>query len=1167
MPSPKHHADAFSYRALRDGLIQTKGASRPRVGSLVTAAGQRRALARKSTVGGSWTPLGPAPITVPPSQPYAWTQDSGRVLSLAYAPTTPGIVYAGSADGGVWKTVDMGATWTPLTDMMPTLSIGALAVDPNNPTTVYAGTGEPPDAVDALYGLGIFKSVNSGQNWTQYGYPLFSQQAISAIQVDPTNSSRVYAGVVNKCGVSPTPSCVPGGNLGVAVSVDGGVNWSEPAATMLTGHNITDLAIDSAGNLYAAVGSPGGAADAASGVYYSNDHGGTWTLASPAVATGTSNWKLAIAPSTIHNPRATQIVYAVAGDNSGTASQGKVLGVWRSADGGATWSQVATTTNLKDCGNQAWYDLFLVVDPASSNTLYVGLTDIFKSKDGGATWANVTNVYANCPPGGPLGAAHGDQHAALFVPGGTVLLAGNDGGVYKTSDGGGTFTSANGNLALSQFYGGDQSRTTPLTIFGGLQDNGGVLTKDGGTTWNEAVPGDGFYSLIDFNNSLNMYGEQERGRTYRTTDGGLNFGYTCDTMPCQTSNMFADPTLFAAPLAMDPSSSLTLLSGRSNLWKTIDGGSTWSMITAPTSSLGLVNTVCGTSSAASGLDCISAIAIAPSSPSTIYIADPQASIWVTTNGGALWTPLNGSGSCSPSNQSPFACAPVGVTGLAVDPTNSSIVYASANAFSTDGTQRYHVFRSADQGTTWVDISTTLPNEPFQSVVVSPTTPTTIFAGADAGVYVSMNSGTTWSVLGSGLPNAAVYQMEADHAGANLIAFTHGRGIWRIPISAAVAPTVTSVSPGQGPAAGGNTVAIAGTGFATAPGATMVAFGANAATGVSCSSTTSCTAKAPAGTGIVDVRVTVASLTSPPNPPADQYYYPGLLRVVTSPAVASQITVDGNIADTWGLDWLEIAPGSHTVCFTPREGFTTPACQTVAVTSGTTTAVTGTFVQRGFLHVFTSPALPSTISVDGIPRDDWGVFTDLPTGSHQVCFGLVKDFTPPACQTAIVTAGATTNITGTFTSSPGASGQTGVGLLRVVTSPAVASQITVDGNIADTWGLDWLEIATGSHTVCFTPREGFTTPACQTVAVTSGVTTAVTGTFVQRGFLHVFTSPASPGTVFINGIPSDDWGVFTDLPSASYQVCFGAVLGFANTPACQSAVVAAGSTTTITGTYS
>jgi hypothetical protein len=293
---------------------------------------------------------------------------------------------------------------------------------------------------------------------------------------------------------------------------------------------------------------------------------------------------------------------------------------------------------------------------------------------------------------------------------------------------------------------------------------------------------------------------------------------------------------------------------------------------------------------------------------------------------------------------------------------------------------------------------------------------------------------------------------------------------------------------------------------------------------------------------------------------------GLLRVTTNPAVPSQITVDGNITDTWGLNWAKVQPGSHTVCFSRVQGYTSPACQVVAVSSSATTVVTGNFVQRGFLRVMTSPAVPSTISVDGVPMNDWGVYTDVPTGSHQICFGLVKDFTPPTCQMATVTAGATTTVTGTFTSSPGASGQTNVGLLRVVTSPALPSQITVDGNIADTWALTWLEISPGSHAVCFSYVVDYTTPVCQTVTVNMGLTTTVTGTFVQRGFLQVHTSPASPGTVSINGVAADDWGVYTDLPVSTYQVCFGQT-NFTNTPACQSAVVVGGGTTTITGTYS
>jgi len=221
-------------------------------------------------------------------------------------------------------------------------------------------------------------------------------------------------------------------------------------------------------------------------------------------------------------------------------------------------------------------------------------------------------------------------------------------------------------------------------------------------------------------------------------------------------------------------------------------------------------------------------------------------------------------------------------------------------------------------------------------------------------------------------------------------------------------------------------------------------------------------------------------------------------------------------------------------------------------------------------VTTSPAVAGEITYtpsggSATPMDDWGAYTDLPAGSYSICFGKVAGYTPPACQSATVTAGSTTSVTGNYTVTSGATGQTGVGLLRATTSPALPSQITIDGNIADTWGLTWLEIAPGSHTVCFSALQGYTTPACQSVTVTAGATTTVTGTFVQRGFLQVQTSPAVAGTISINGVPADDWGLYTDLPAGTYSVCFGAVTGDP-TPACQSPTVTAGSTTTITGTY-
>jgi alpha-tubulin suppressor-like RCC1 family protein/lysophospholipase L1-like esterase len=290
----------------------------------------------------------------------------------------------------------------------------------------------------------------------------------------------------------------------------------------------------------------------------------------------------------------------------------------------------------------------------------------------------------------------------------------------------------------------------------------------------------------------------------------------------------------------------------------------------------------------------------------------------------------------------------------------------------------------------------------------------------------------------------------------------------------------------------------------------------------------------------------------------------LLRVVTSPAVPSQITVDGTPTDTWGLTWMKTTAGSHTVCFSDVVGYVTPACQTVTATLGATTTVTGSFVRRGTLRVSTSPAVASTISVDGTPRNDWGMWTDLDVGSHQVCFGAVVGFTPPGCLTVNVTAGTTSTLTAFFHADAAAVGPTGYGTLQITTSPAVPAQIIVDGVIRDSWGA-WFKITPGAHTVCFTGLQGFTTPACQTVNVTAAATTAVVGTYTARGFLRVITNPAVAATILVNGTPHNDWGMWTDLPTGPYTICFG-VVPTKTTPACQQTTLTASATTTITGAY-
>ena len=299
---------------------------------------------------------------------------------------------------------------------------------------------------------------------------------------------------------------------------------------------------------------------------------------------------------------------------------------------------------------------------------------------------------------------------------------------------------------------------------------------------------------------------------------------------------------------------------------------------------------------------------------------------------------------------------------------------------------------------------------------------------------------------------------------------------------------------------------------------------------------------------------------------------GLLRVTTSPAVVSRVSVDGVVRSDWGLNWLTVPVGSHEVCFSDVPGFATPSCQTVAVAEGATTGVEGQFGQLGLLKVDVAPAgLPTTIFVDGEWRNEYGYYSFLEPGDHQVCWGDVPGFQAPNCRTVTVTAGGQTTVVGTFVASgsptPGPAPVMGTyGFLRVTTSPAVTSRIMVDGVPRADWGLTWVKAPIGNHEVCFTDVPGFATPACSTVTITAGATTTVQGVFSQLGLLKVDVAPAGLGVdVVVNGVPRNQFGSYFFLEPGNYTVC-GTSLTNWTTPTCQPVTVTAGNQTNTTLTY-
>jgi len=292
---------------------------------------------------------------------------------------------------------------------------------------------------------------------------------------------------------------------------------------------------------------------------------------------------------------------------------------------------------------------------------------------------------------------------------------------------------------------------------------------------------------------------------------------------------------------------------------------------------------------------------------------------------------------------------------------------------------------------------------------------------------------------------------------------------------------------------------------------------------------------------------------------------GLLRVTTVPPLDSQITLDGIELNRWGINWMKLTPGNYELCFSDVVDWQNPPCSSVEILEGTTTTIDGIFSQYGNLRVITNPPVPGTISVDGVPADDWGLWVDMEPGQRTICFGDVADYAAPPCETITVTAGGPTHtVTGNYVSDPGAPGPVGQGLLRVTTTPPVPSRISVDGIVRNTWALTWVKMPPGTYEVCFDDVKDFSTPPCETAVVTAGQVTQVDGAFTARGILRVITDPPHPSTLFVDGIPRDDWGFWTDISAGDHLVCFGEDAGFA--PPCQTVSLAIGPNPPIVGTW-
>lgn len=701
----------------------TRGAAGRSV-AVVILAGWLAAGARGGD-GVVWRELGPAPLN-------GGDLYTGRVAAVACSPADANTYFVGAADGGVWRTLDGGASWTPLTDHMPTSAIGALAIDPADSNVVYAGTGEANYANHSRYGLGLYKSVDGGDSWVQLAQETFAGRTFARLAVDPADSEVLYA-AVGRAGGFPALAAAKGhpganGAVGVFRSDDGGVSWQH-LTNGIPAQPATDLALDpqNSGTIYAAIGNIFGGSS--NGVYKSVDGGQSWTKLGGGLPTSqVGRISIAVAPT-----QPTRLYALVTRQADASGGNAGTLGAWRSDTSGASWTSIPVGTDLQ--ATYGWYLSCVSVHPTNANTVIMGGLELRRSTNSGASWSTIT------PP-------HVDMHALAWDAAGR-LVAGDDGGVHRSSDLGATWTALNSGLGVVQFYAGLSTHPTdPNILLGGAQDNGSNRRTSDSLLWTQVFGGDGGWTETDQASPNRLFVEyQGTGNLFRSTNSGQSFQSSGSGISASDRNCFLPPYQIAAD------NSNRMLYATHRVYRSTNGGSSWSAISGD-----LTN----------GSGAIRALALAPSDPQVVYAATNDGNLKVSFNGGSTF---NSIGSGLPG-------WPRVTRELFVDPADPLTVYHAVGAF---GSARVRVSR--DGGQNWESLAGDLPDLPVNTVAADRRgAKETLFAGTDAGLYRSVDAGENWHRYGRTLPRTAVIDVRLETPRNRLVVATQGRGAWTAPIA-------------------------------------------------------------------------------------------------------------------------------------------------------------------------------------------------------------------------------------------------------------------------------------------------------------------------------------------------------------------------------------------------
>lgn len=780
-----------------------------------------------------FTLLGPQPVIY---QNYG--NGAGRTNALLVDPRqnpdSTWTVYAASDGGGVWKTTNCcsaDTTWAVKTDLpqIASTAIGDLAMDPNNPDVIYAGTGDLRYGSFSFGASGILKSTDRGETWAVLGEDVFNPrfdplsgnfpqyEAVGKVRVDPLNSQTVVAGT----------------KRGLFYSYNGGSSWAGPCTTnsfSTQRQDITGLEIiNRAGvsTLYATVGVRGhGTAvqpdlglAGANGLYRTTMPNagcpavGAWQLltrpdngfpAGTGQGSGAPLGRLELAIS----PSDQNVIYLM----SASPVTFSVLGVWQSSDGGDTWATRATGSGFTGCGDagtQMWYDAGITVHPTLPNLVVASTVDLHRSIDGGAQFINQTCGYSN-------GNVHVDHHARAFVGPGTSgnpvqdLLVGTDGGIYYSANALAatpTWISLNRNIPTLELYSGDISANFATSLnrsaAAGAQDNGSsssTWTTEPvvANTWIVRRPADGIYARIEPVNGQRFYYSAQWGSLSVSTTGPAgnpstnvsppspyvagDYGTGIDTKSFATPyEIYKHGGTAAGEACALPNGCGRLILGTRRVWETISGGiprSSW----VPNSPDLTKGTLANRSS-------INQLAYGISTPTVAIAGTNDGNVWMGSGLGqgvansASWVNVTGGNSVLPNRP---------IMDVVIDAQNPLVGYAGIGGFDQNTpAQPGHVFKlicSRNCATfEWQNKTGNLPNIPINAIMVNPRIPGQVFAGSDWGLYFTDNINAPsplWQKFTNGLPSVMIWDLQIDRGMTTLAVFTRSRGAYVWPLPAA-----------------------------------------------------------------------------------------------------------------------------------------------------------------------------------------------------------------------------------------------------------------------------------------------------------------------------------------------------------------------------------------------